>query len=206
MSRGRHLTEPSRARGYHPIGRGEGLRAFLHALRHDRPHVLIGLDASKPFIRSRLDAPARLVHRLSAHTPAPQAQSPAVLSDRYGHPTSCVLTEAGGESPSGAAGAPAGPTQELVVRTWRDVLHVDRVGPHDNFFDLGGHSLHLARVHNLLEAALEREFSMVDLFRHPTVASLAAFLETPATPPPTRAAAQARADRRQSARSRRRPR
>ncbi|MFF1379230.1 condensation domain-containing protein [Streptomyces sp. NPDC058308] len=202
MSRGRHLTEPSRARGYHSMGRGEGLRAFLHALRHDRPHVLIGLDASKPFIRSRLDAPARLVHRLSAHTPAP----PAPLSDRYGHPTTCAPSDTGNETSSGGAPAPAGPTQELVVRTWRDVLHLDRVGPHDNFFDLGGHSLHLARVHNLLETALAREFSMVDLFRHPTVASLAAFLETPATPPPTRATAQARADRRQSARSRRRPR
>ncbi|WP_374935533.1 acyl carrier protein [Streptomyces sp. SM13] len=53
------------------------------------------------------------------------------------------------------------------------------MGPHDNFLDLGGHSLHLARVHNLLESDLGRVFSMVDLFCHPTVASLAAFLENP---------------------------
>ncbi|MFD4628384.1 SDR family NAD(P)-dependent oxidoreductase [Streptomyces sp. NPDC058284] len=206
MSRGHHLTEPSRARGYHPIGKGEGLRAFLHALRHDRPHVLVGLDASKPFIRSRLDAPTRPVHRLSAHTSAPPEPGAVTLPDRYGLATTCAPADACGDSSSGTAAAPAGPTQELVARTWCDVLHLDRVGPHDNFFDLGGHSLHLARVHNLLEAALERPFSMVDLFRHSTVASLAAFLDTPAAPPPTRAAAQARADRRQSARNRRRPR
>jgi acyl-CoA synthetase (AMP-forming)/AMP-acid ligase II/NAD(P)-dependent dehydrogenase (short-subunit alcohol dehydrogenase family)/acyl carrier protein len=206
MSRGRHLTEPSRARGYHPIGRGEGLRAFLHALRHDRPHVLVGLDASKPFIRGRLDAPTRLVHRLSAQPSAPSARQPATLPDRYGHPTTCAPADTRSVAAAGGATAPTGPTQELVARTWCEVLHLDRVGPHDNFFDLGGHSLHLARVHNLLETDLGREFSMVELFRHPTVASLATFLETPATPSPTRAAAQARADRRQSARDRRRPR
>ncbi|MER7550016.1 SDR family NAD(P)-dependent oxidoreductase [Streptomyces anulatus] len=206
MSRGRYLTEPSRARGYHPIGRGEGLRSFLHALRHDRPHVLVGLDASKPFIRGRLDAPARLVHRLSAHTSAPPARETATLPDRYGHPTSCTPADTDSASASGGPAAPAGPTQELVVRTWCEVLQLDRVGPHDNFFDLGGHSLHLARVHNLLEADLGRDFSMVDLFRHPTVASLAAFLETPAAPSRTKAAAQTRADRRQSARNRRRSR
>ncbi|WP_348541699.1 phosphopantetheine-binding protein, partial [Streptomyces sp. MZ04] len=173
---GHHLTEPSRARGYHSIGRGDGLRAFLHALRaflhalrHDDPHVLIGLDASKPFIRSRLDAPARLVHRLAAHTSAPSERQPATLPDRYGHPTTCAPADARSDASPGGA-APAGPTQELVARTWCDILHLDRVGPHDNFFDLGGHSLHLSRVHNLLEAALQRQFSMVDLFRHPTVA------------------------------------
>ncbi|NEE10245.1 acyl carrier protein, partial [Streptomyces sp. SID7499] len=145
-------------------------------LRHDRPHVLVGLDASKPFIRGRLDAPARLVHRLSAHTSAPPARETATLPDRYGHPTSCTPADTDSASASGGPAAPAGPTQELVVRTWCEVLQLDRVGPHDNFFDLGGHSLHLARVHNLLEADLGRDFSMVDLFRHPTVASLAAFL------------------------------
>lgn len=204
MSRGHHLTEPSRARGYHPLGRGEGLRSFLHALRHDVPHVLIGLDPGKPFVRGRLDAPARPTHRLVAHGPAP-AERPGTLPDRYGRPTGCVPvgTTADAADP---AEAPAGAVQELVARTWCEVLHLDRVDPHDNFFDLGGHSLHLSRVHSRLEKALQHEFSMVDLFRHPTVASLAAFLDTPEAEPPTRGAARERADRRATARNRRRAR
>ncbi|NGO67782.1 beta-ketoacyl reductase, partial [Streptomyces boncukensis] len=205
MSRGHHLTEPSRARGYHPLGRGEGLRSFLHALRHDVPHVLIGLDPGKPFVRGRLDAPARLTHRLVAHGPAP-AERPGTLPDRYGRPTSCGSAADTGTGAADPAAAPAGAVQELVARTWCEVLHLDRVDPHDNFFELGGHSLHLSRVHSRLEKALQQEFSMVDLFRHPTVASLAAFLDTPAAEPPTRGAARERADRRATARNRRRSR
>jgi hypothetical protein len=44
------------------------------------------------------------------------------------------------------------------------------------FFDLGGHSLALARVHARLVAELGREVSIAELFSHPTVASLAAHL------------------------------
>ena len=31
--------------------------------------------------------------------------------------------------------------EKLVTQIWLDVLHVERIGVHDNFFDLGGHSL-----------------------------------------------------------------
>ena len=55
------------------------------------------------------------------------------------------------------------------------------MGAHDNFFDLGGHSLALARVHVLLKERLGREVSMVDLFRYPTVGALAKHLALPAT-------------------------
>jgi len=47
---------------------------------------------------------------------------------------------------------------------------------HESFFDLGGHSLLMARVHRRLQSLLDRKIPMVHLFRHPTVASLAASL------------------------------
>ncbi|WP_019545172.1 SDR family NAD(P)-dependent oxidoreductase [Streptomyces sulphureus] len=194
MSRGLGLAEPGRARGYRPLGRAEGLRSLVHALRHDRPHVLVGLDPSRPWIRGRLDAPARTAQRLTAYTEsAPGTDRPASLPDRYGVPVDCRLVNldalprtADGEvdrsalrdadRPREEAG-PAEGTQRLVARVWCEVLGLDRVGTDENFFDLGGHSLQMSRVHSLLEAGLKREFSMVDLFRHPTVASLAAFLD-----------------------------
>ncbi len=63
-----------------------------------------------------------------------------------------------------------------IAEIWRDVLGRDRVGADDNFFDLGGHSMLLVRVHGRLKKLLGRELPIVDLFAHPTVASLAGWL------------------------------
>jgi amino acid adenylation domain-containing protein len=63
-----------------------------------------------------------------------------------------------------------------IAAVWEDVLHIQNVGMNENFFDLGGHSLLLAQVHSSLRDRLKLEVSMVDLFRYPTVGSLAATL------------------------------
>jgi amino acid adenylation domain-containing protein len=65
-----------------------------------------------------------------------------------------------------------------IATVWREVLGREQVGVEDNFFDLGGHSLLLARVHARLRAELPQAagLTMVDLLRHPTVAALAARL------------------------------
>ncbi|MFN8517202.1 MAG: beta-ketoacyl synthase N-terminal-like domain-containing protein, partial [Chloroflexia bacterium] len=66
--------------------------------------------------------------------------------------------------------------ERMIADVWRRVLRVERVGVHDNFFDLGGHSLLLIQVHQQLRAAVRDDLSVVDLFANPTIASLAAFL------------------------------
>ncbi len=86
-----------------------------------------------------------------------------------------------------AAVVPLAPRDELereIAAVWREALGVERVGVDDNFFDLGGHSMLLARVHVLLRERLGREVSLVDLFRHPTVAALARHLSQGQPPPP----------------------
>ncbi|MGH9324691.1 MAG: phosphopantetheine-binding protein, partial [Vicinamibacteria bacterium] len=73
--------------------------------------------------------------------------------------------------------APRSDVEKAVASIWREVLGVESFSIHDNFFDLGGHSLSLARVHaKLSEAFRPRKISVVELFEHPTVASLAAHL------------------------------
>jgi amino acid adenylation domain-containing protein len=72
--------------------------------------------------------------------------------------------------------APQAGLEEQIASIWRDVLHLDRVGTRDNFFDLGGHSLLAVQVHARLRDELRREFSIVDLFRYPTVEGLARHL------------------------------
>ncbi|MFC7643980.1 phosphopantetheine-binding protein [Streptosporangium lutulentum] len=74
-------------------------------------------------------------------------------------------------------------TEQLIAAIWREVLERDTVGPDDNFFDIGGHSLALAAVHARLCVRLDRELRMVDLFRYPSIRALAVHLDTQADGP-----------------------
>jgi amino acid adenylation domain-containing protein len=72
---------------------------------------------------------------------------------------------------------PRGDSERLVASVWGEVLGLDRVGAHDNFFDLGGDSLLLLQVHERLRAATGREISLLLLFELPTVSALAGWLD-----------------------------
>jgi amino acid adenylation domain-containing protein len=67
-------------------------------------------------------------------------------------------------------------TERRVAAVWCDVLKVDRVGLHDNFFDLGGHSLLVVKVHAELRREFGRELTVLDLFQRSTVAGQAELL------------------------------
>jgi hypothetical protein len=71
---------------------------------------------------------------------------------------------------------PQSGVEKILARIWGGVLGLERVGIHDNFFDLGGHSLLLAKVHSQLQAALRRVVPMIELFRYPTISTLAKYL------------------------------
>jgi amino acid adenylation domain-containing protein len=72
---------------------------------------------------------------------------------------------------------PSTTVERTVAGIWRDVLGVGAVGRDDNFFDLGGNSLRLAQVQSRLQRTLDRELSIVDLFRYPTIRALSAHLD-----------------------------
>jgi amino acid adenylation domain-containing protein len=85
-----------------------------------------------------------------------------------------------GRDAGDAAAAYAPPRTEAergVAAIWRDVLGVEEVGLYDNFFDLGGHSLLMIQAHAKLRRAFGSDLSVIDLFKHPTVNSLARYLE-----------------------------
>jgi amino acid adenylation domain-containing protein len=79
------------------------------------------------------------------------------------------------EAPAAAAGEGSA-LERVVAGVWAEVLGVRRVAPNDSFFEIGGNSLLLARVQERLEEAVGREVTLVELFRYPTVRSLAAQL------------------------------
>lgn len=66
--------------------------------------------------------------------------------------------------------------EERLAAVWREVLEVERVGLDDSFFDLGGSSAALPRLQAAIRERLGAEVPLVELFRHPTVRALAAWL------------------------------
>jgi len=80
--------------------------------------------------------------------------------------------------PETAYADPEGETERTVAEIWKEVLRTERVGRNDNFFDLGGHSLLMIQVQRKIEQSFGRKVLMLDLFRVPTVSSMATFLRS----------------------------
>jgi amino acid adenylation domain-containing protein len=91
-----------------------------------------------------------------------------------------------------------------IAAVFREQLGIDQVGREDNFFDLGGHSLTMVRAAAELSERLGRPVAVLDLFRTPTVASLARQLEGEDETLPAREALEERAETRRQSLGRRR--
>ncbi|SEL61868.1 amino acid adenylation domain-containing protein [Roseateles sp. YR242] len=96
--------------------------------------------------------------------------------DRAALPEPTVAAGAAGRDASSPMAQPLGDLEQRVAVILAEVLGVPEVGLTDNFFDLGGHSLLLIRLHRLLEDRLQARLRMVDLFKHPNVEALARHL------------------------------
>jgi iturin family lipopeptide synthetase A len=64
--------------------------------------------------------------------------------------------------------------QAAIARIWRQLLGFDRIGIHDNFYELGGDSLLAIQVVARIQEALAVDLSLDQFFRDPTVAGIAA--------------------------------
>jgi len=74
--------------------------------------------------------------------------------------------------------APRNSIEESIAALWAELLNVERVGINDNFFDLGGHSLLAAQVCSELGKRLNRHVPLLSMFKHPTVDSMARYLNS----------------------------
>src|SRR6185503_1234286 len=72
---------------------------------------------------------------------------------------------------------PRTPDEKTLAAIWQEVLGHERIGVDDNFFELGGSSLLLVEIEARLREAFHREIPIVEMFRHPTIRSLAEALE-----------------------------
>jgi hypothetical protein len=69
--------------------------------------------------------------------------------------------------------APQGDVEQALAQLWAGVLDIARVGRHDNFFDLGGHSLAAIQIKAQLAQQHACEIQIRQLFDFPTVSALA---------------------------------
>jgi hypothetical protein len=72
--------------------------------------------------------------------------------------------------------APRGAIEDALAGIWKAVLNLDQVGAHDNFFDLGGSSLLALEAFKRVDMLAKGKCQVLDLFRYPTIRSLAAFI------------------------------
>jgi hypothetical protein len=80
--------------------------------------------------------------------------------------------------------APTTPLQKTLAQIWQDVLGISRVGIHDNFFDIGGHSLLAMRVISKLDKKTGVRLDNAIMVLH-TLEQIAAECERRSGPPQT---------------------
>jgi acyl transferase domain-containing protein/acyl carrier protein len=67
-------------------------------------------------------------------------------------------------------------TEQKLSEVWQKYLGIDRVGIHDNFFDLGATSLDIIQVNNRLKEVFARDIPLVTMYSYPTIALMVQFL------------------------------
>ncbi|AVT99226.1 non-ribosomal peptide synthetase [Xanthomonas oryzae] len=152
-----------------------GVREAAVLLREDRPGdkrlvaYLVGQDLNLEQLRDLLDArlPDYMVPTAYVVLPALPITTHGKL-DRRALPTpdaSALAVQ--------TYEAPQGEREVLLAALWSELLGLERIGRHDNFFALGGHSLMAVQLLTRLRARQGLELPLATLFAHPRLADFA---------------------------------
>ncbi len=74
--------------------------------------------------------------------------------------------------------APRTDMETALATIWQELFGEERIGIHDDFFSLGGHSLQAMRLASFIRKRLQLEVTIQSLFQCTTIATLAAHLQT----------------------------
>jgi acyl transferase domain-containing protein/acyl carrier protein len=72
--------------------------------------------------------------------------------------------------------APASEIEQTLADVWQEILGIDKVGIHDDFFELGGDSLNIVQLNGMLKKQLKRDIPVAVLFRYLTIHSFVQYL------------------------------
>jgi amino acid adenylation domain-containing protein len=146
-------------------GRAEGLIAFVVA-----PPNAVTLEALREHLAASL--PASMIPgviQLIEEVP----RTPAGKVDR----TALRRSRNRGDRVGGAYVAPRTPVEAALAEIWGASLGLEQVGVHDNFFEIGGHSLLAMKVARAIEDHLKRRLPFRKFIHHQTIAELARAVE-----------------------------
>lgn len=132
----------------------EGVEAFRRIFSHAVfPQVIVSVRDIQTLLRrvERLSQPSQL-----------EVTEQTAVSIAYPRPP--LLT---------AYAAPTNETERTICAIWQQLLGIGSVGIHDNFFDLGGHSLLGTQLITRLRDTFQIDLPLRVLFEEPTVARLA---------------------------------
>ncbi len=85
------------------------------------------------------------------------------------------------------------PTERTLLQIWQHLLATERIGLHDNFFDLGGHSFLIFQLQQQIRAQLKCEVPITDFLSRPTISTLASYIDQQQTDMPQFAGQQSQA-------------
>lgn len=128
--------------------------------------------------------PGALRRHLLAFLPAallpaviePVPALPAGPTGKVDHRAVEALLERAGRQ---AAVPPRPGAEQRLAAIWQELLGVGEVGRSDSFFELGGHSLLATQLASRVRAAFGADLPLRRFFADPTVAGIAAWLESP---------------------------
>ncbi len=72
---------------------------------------------------------------------------------------------------------PRSRVEKQLAQIWSEILKLERIGIHDSFFDLGGHSLTATQVVTRVCSTFNVELTLRTFFQLPTIANIAEILE-----------------------------
>jgi acyl-CoA synthetase (AMP-forming)/AMP-acid ligase II/thioesterase domain-containing protein/NADP-dependent 3-hydroxy acid dehydrogenase YdfG len=204
MSREYQLQSAYRMRGMFPISTNQGINSFLVGLCRDQKELIVGLDSNNFQVRRWMETEACERQRIYAYFAANSSVSVEqfkswVVTDRFKTRTVCrpvqlkelPLTEEGkinriklsmrgflGVEERDLAAPPMTEIERQIAEIWKGVLGTAQVGVHDDFFALGGHSMLAVQVMATIRARLSKDLPLRIFLEKPTVAHLAAALQT----------------------------
>ncbi|MCP4107911.1 MAG: SDR family NAD(P)-dependent oxidoreductase [Desulfobacteraceae bacterium] len=203
INRGNPMNDRLRTMGYCVIEPRQGICSWLAGMHMNRPGLIIGLDKNKSNVQRYVANPVNCVRKLTAcltsrTDPLPLEKLQTLqIKDCFGTLSSCDFQQiheiprtSDGEvdnqrllelvnreaMPASEYAEPENEAERMIAEIWKDALSADRVGIHNNFFELGGNSLLMAQVKSGLEKVFKLQISDVDMFRYPTISSLARHL------------------------------
>ena len=73
---------------------------------------------------------------------------------------------------------PSTQIEDKLLLIWRDILKIENISIHDNFFDIGGNSLSVISLTNLLMTEFNLDLDVTSVFEFPTIQCLSRLIST----------------------------